>query len=99
MSVLKFARVALNRCVSPLGIEIVRKGRFDYSDQGQYIPFHQTIAAAERSGLSVGDYIDEVMNKSPGATQATVDGMKRLGVFAQRSTNVVEIGPGTGRYL
>lgn len=99
MSILKFARVALNRCVSPVGIEIIRKGSLDYSDQKNYIPFQQIVAAAERSGLSVGDYIDEVMNKIPGATQATIDGMKRLGVFTQRISNVVEIGPGSGRYL
>ncbi len=99
MSILKLARVALNRCVSPVGIEIIRKDSHDYSDQKNYIPFQQTIAAAERSGLSVGDYIDAVINNIPGATQATIDGMKRLGVFAQQITNVVEIGPGSGRYL
>lgn len=99
MSLLKFARATLNRCVSPLGIEIIRKGIHDFSDQKQYIPVQQTVAAAERSGLSVGDYIDEVINNIPGATQATIDGMKRLGVFAQRISNVVEIGPGSGRYL
>jgi hypothetical protein len=99
MSILKFARVAVNRCVSPLGIEILPKKGHDYSDDREYIPCQQTIAAAESSGLSVGDYIDEVINKIPGATQATIDGMKRLGVFAHRITNVVEIGPGSGRYL
>jgi len=99
MTVLKSARKTVNRCLFPLGLEVIRKDSHDSRDQSNFLPFERTIAAAERSGLSVGDYIDEVMNKQPGATQATIDGMMRLGVFARRITNVVEIGPGSGRYL
>jgi hypothetical protein len=99
MRVAKFAKQMINAYLSPLGIEIIRVRRHDWSDQRNFIPAQETIAAADRYGLSVGDYIDQVINKHPGATQATIDGMKRLGVFAQRLTNVVEIGPGSGRYL
>lgn len=97
--VAKFAIQMINACLSPLGIEIIRTRRHDWSDPRNFIPCQETIAAADRSGLSVGDYLDQVINKHPGATQVTIDGMKRLGVFAQRITNVVEIGPGSGRYL
>ena len=99
MSILGLARLAVNRRLSPLGVEIVRKSGHDWSDTRTFLPFQATIAAAERSGLSVGDYIDEIMNNTPGATQATIDGMKRLGVFTEQLRNVVEIGPGSGRYL
>ncbi len=92
-----WAKVTLNRMVAPLGIRVV--GTHDWSNTRDFIPFEPTIKAAERAGLSVGDYIDEVMSNTPGATQAVVDEMSRLGVFAGRIESVVEIGPGSGRYL
>jgi hypothetical protein len=87
----------LNWAVAPLGVRIV--GTHDWRDTRNFIPFEGTINAAERVGLSVGDYIDAVMNHTPGATQATIDGMSRLGVFSGQIANVVEIGPGSGRFL
>ncbi|MFJ6087852.1 methyltransferase domain-containing protein [Streptomyces sp. NPDC092369] len=64
-----------------------------------FIPFEPTMRAARAAGLSVGDYIDEVMNGTPGATQSTVDELRALGVFAAAPDTVLEIGPGSGRYL
>ncbi|WP_433453572.1 methyltransferase domain-containing protein [Streptomyces sp. CA-142005] len=64
-----------------------------------FIPFEPTMRAARAAGLSVGDYIDEVMNGTPGATQSTVDELRTLGVFAAEPDTVLEIGPGSGRYL
>ncbi|MGW1208996.1 methyltransferase domain-containing protein [Streptomyces sp. NPDC002499] len=64
-----------------------------------FIPFEPTMRAARAAGLSVGDYIDEVMNGTPGATQSTVDELRNLGVFAAQPDTVLEIGPGSGRYL
>lgn len=69
-----------------------------YTDYRDYIPFEETIAGAEKAGLSVGDYIDAKHNK-PGATQDTIDQMTALGVFKERVERVCEIGPGSGRYL
>jgi SAM-dependent methyltransferase len=98
-SILSLARVTVNRVLSPLGIEIIRRRGHDWGDTRTFLPFEQTIASAARRGLSLNDYIDEVINKIPGATQATIDGMKNLGVFARPIHSVVEIGPGSGRYL
>lgn len=64
-----------------------------------FLPFEPTIRAAQSAGLSLGDYIDEVINGTPGATKATIDGMRSLGVFADETATVLEIGPGSGRYL
>ena len=55
--------------------------------------------AARAAGLSVGDYVDTVMNKVPGSSQGTIDKMAAVGVFSEPLAAIVEIGPGTGRYL
>ncbi|MFI6938023.1 methyltransferase domain-containing protein [Streptomyces sp. NPDC050418] len=64
-----------------------------------FIPYEATMRAARAAGLSVGDYIDEVMNGTPGATRSTIDQLRALGVFAAAPGTVLEIGPGSGRYL
>ena len=56
------------------------------------------ISAAAAAGLSVGDYVDVTYNVA-GATQGTIDGMSGLGVFSAPVETVLEIGPGSGRYL
>ncbi|WP_329128170.1 class I SAM-dependent methyltransferase [Streptomyces sp. NBC_01465] len=80
------------------GFDIVRST----TPQGgvdDFIPFEATTRAARAAGLSVGDYIDEVMNGTPGATRSTVDELRALGVFAVKPDTILEIGPGSGRYL
>ena len=91
------AKRALNWAAAPLGVKIV--STHDWSNTRNFIPFEITIKAAQGAGLSIGDYIDSVINNIPGATQATIDGMSRLGVFSGQIAKVVEIGPGSGRYL
>jgi|MudIll2142460700_1097286.scaffolds.fasta_scaffold17467_2 hypothetical protein len=78
------------------GLELVRKHRSD--DPKTYIPFKETIAGANLSGQSVGDYIDSKY-QAPGATQETIDKMVELGVFQDKIERICEIGPGSGRYL
>ncbi|WP_234367505.1 MULTISPECIES: class I SAM-dependent methyltransferase [Streptomyces] len=95
MSVVKSgARRLLRRA----GFDIVRsinnRGGVD-----DFIPFEATMRAARAAGLPIGDYIDEVMSGTPGATQSTIDELRALGVFAARPETVLEIGPGSGRYL
>jgi hypothetical protein len=99
MSIMALAGSAVNRCLSPLGVAVIRARGHDWGETRDFLPFAETIAAAERRGLSLCDYIDEFLNKTPGATQATLDAMKRLGVFAGPLRTIVEIGPGSGRYL
>jgi hypothetical protein len=86
---------------APFGLEVDNKRTHahDWSDLASYIPFEPTLQAARQVGVSVGDYIDSVMNGTPNATQATIDQMAALGVFAAPIETVVEIGPGSGRYL
>ena len=86
-----------NRALARLGLRVSRI-RHDWGDVSTYIPFAETIADAARAKLSVGDYVDAIQGIS-GATQSTIDGMKRLGVFHKPIHALAEIGPGTGRYL
>lgn len=100
MSLRGMARGAVNRVLSHGGLELVRAGaQHDWSDTRAFIPLGTTLIAAKRAGLSVGDYVDTVMNKQPGGSQKTIDLMASLGVFDRPVETVVEIGPGSGRYL
>lgn len=99
LSARSLAKGAVNWVIGPLGMEVVRKDHHDWSDTRNFIPIEDTLAGARRAGLSVGDYIDTVLNNIPGSTQFTVDEMKKLGVFAAPVETVLEIGPGSGRYL
>ncbi|GGN27169.1 methyltransferase domain-containing protein [Streptomyces fuscichromogenes] len=86
------------RLLGRAGFDIVRSTN-NLGGVDDFIPFEATMRAARATGLSVGDYIDEVMNGTPGATQATVDELRARGVFAANPNTVLEIGPGSGRYL
>jgi hypothetical protein len=99
MSPSQLARSALDLLTAPFGVEVVRRARQNWSDTRNFINYEDTISAAKKAGVPVGDYIDEVMSKTPGATRATIEGMAKLGVFSQPISTVVEIGPGSGRYL
>jgi len=84
----------LNKILDRGGLELVkREGEFQ-----DYIPFRQTLQDAEKSGLSLSDYIDNNFNV-PGTTQLTIDKMKELGAFDGNVNRICEIGPGSGRYL
>lgn len=91
-------KTGVKQLLGRAGFDIVRstnsRGGVD-----DFIPFEATMRAARAAGLSVGDYVDEVMNGTPGATQSTIDELRTLGVFAANPSTVLEIGPGSGRYL
>lgn len=89
---------ALKQSLMRVGLDVRRAGH-DWTDIESFIPFEATLKAAAAARLSVGDYIDAVMNGIPGATQSTIDQMRALGVFAGPIRVVLEIGPGSGRYL
>lgn len=90
-------KTAINAALAPVGLKVVRDGH-DWNDQRQYLPVQETLAQAQKAGLSVGDYIDVTYNVA-GATEATIEQMARAGVFDKPLDTVVEIGPGSGRYL
>jgi hypothetical protein len=91
-------KTGVKRALGRAGLEVTRSinSRGTVED---FIPMEATLRAARAAGLPVGDYIDEVMSKTPGATQATIDGMRSLGVFATNPATLLEVGPGSGRYL
>jgi SAM-dependent methyltransferase len=93
------ARRTLDFALGPLGFELARKGRHDWSDTRNFIPLDETLAGAKANGLSVCDYIDTVLSKTPGATQQVIDELNRLGVLKAPVDRFLEIGPGAGRYL
>ncbi|MBK3626604.1 methyltransferase domain-containing protein [Streptomyces sp. MBT49] len=88
----------VKRLLARAGFDIVRSTRVQ-GGVDDFIPFEATMRAARAAGLSVGDYIDEVMNGTPGATRSTIDELRSLGVFSAGPDTVLEIGPGSGRYL
>lgn len=98
-STTQLAKSALDILTAPFGVKVVKRDRQNWNDTRNFINFARTLSEAKSAGLSVGDYIDGVMSKTPGATQATIRGMMGFGVFSQALATVVEIGPGSGRYL
>ena len=84
----------VNQVLAPAKLEFLKKGN-EFQD---YIPWKQTLLDAEKSGLSLSDYIDNNFNV-PGTTQLTIDKMAELDVFDKPIRRVCEIGPGSGRYL
>ena len=62
-----------------------------------YITARETVEAARREGLSVCDYVERLWNQQ-GQTEQVVARMASLGLLPERPC-IVEIGPGTGRYL
>jgi len=97
MNAFHAVRRAVNVVLGPLGVQVVRGRAHDPGVQS-FIPARKTIAAAERAGLSVGDYLDATFAE-PGATRRTVEAMLQLSGLREPSTRVCEIGTGSGRYL
>jgi hypothetical protein len=96
---IRAVKSVVNKSLAPVGIRISKVGDHDWSDTANFIPFQQTMERAGAAKMSVGDYVDTVMNGVPGSSQSTIDKMASLGVFSSALQTVVEIGPGTGRYL
>src|SRR5690242_4846580 len=64
---------------------------------GGYISAADTVAAAEREGLTVGQYVERLWG-TEGDTDRRLSQLADLGVF-DSVEHVVEIGTGTGRYM
>jgi hypothetical protein len=99
VTLMRGVKSIVNRSLAPLGVAITSRNSHDWSDVANFIPFERTMAAAGQAGLSIGDYVDSVMNGVPGSSQGTIDKMAAVGVFSAPMDTIVEIGPGTGRYL
>lgn len=92
-------RTTVNASMRPFGVRIERIDRHDWSDTANFIPLQATLDAATAASLPLGDYVDSVMNGVPGNSRRTVDKMIEWGALPDASGRIVEIGPGTGRYL
>ena len=94
------AKSAIKNCVNaglrPLDMQLVRGRSSDPAVQ-TFLSARKTIAAANRAGLSVADYIDQ-RNATPGATASTVEFILRVAGLTGHVDRVCEIGPGTGRF-
>lgn len=97
-SVRRTALDGVNRALGVVGLEIGRSRQQDWQDPRTFIPFAETIRAAAAAGKPVGEYIDATYNV-PGVNEATIAQLEGLGVFAGDVSRVLELGPGSGRYL
>ncbi|MER7758671.1 methyltransferase domain-containing protein [Streptomyces sp. NPDC097619] len=91
-------KAGVRRLLARTGFDIVRSTD-NLGGVDDFLPYEPTLRAARKAGLSVGDYLDEVVNGTPGATLGTIDELRRVGVYAHDPRTVLEIGPGSGRYL
>jgi SAM-dependent methyltransferase len=96
VSLAQFARKGVNGALRPLGIQVTRVRSTDPAIQ-PFLPARKTIAAANRAGLPVGDYLDRY-SAEPEATARAVQAMLRISSLDTGIDRVCEIGPGSGRY-
>jgi hypothetical protein len=97
-SVRKATIVGANRLLGLVDLKLTRAGEHDWADPRTFLPFEETIRSAVRSNMTVGQYIDATYNV-PGVNESTVAQLEELGVFNSRPARILELGPGSGRYL
>jgi hypothetical protein len=91
---------AILASIKLLGIEIHRVGNNKKSTYALgYIPAKETIHAAYKDNLSVGDYLEKIWNEQDNR-QKIIDNLKQFGIFNNQTIkNVCEIGTGAGLYV
>jgi hypothetical protein len=94
----KTAVNGLNRLLGLVDLKLIRAREHDWRDPRTFIPFEETIRSATRDGMTVGQYIDATYNV-PGVNESTIKQLDALGVLTNDVTHVLELGPGSGRYL
>lgn len=92
------AKRILSRVLARRGLTIARLSPTDKSPAGGYIQARETVAAAQRAGLSVCDYLEKLWD-TQGNTDRIIVRMASYGAFATEGLSIVEIGAGTGRYM
>lgn len=86
------AKKILKRILAQRGLTITSVGTLGY------LSAKETVSAAESDGLSVCDYVEKLWGQQ-GDTDGVIEQMASCGAFAAINPNIVEIGPGTGRYI
>ncbi len=85
---------AINRSLRPIGVRLAR-----IEKKNGYIDAKSTVQAAKARGQSVCEYVENLWGEDQrGATARVVQEMSKAGCLAP-CERVLEIGPGTGRYL
>lgn len=97
MTTLGRLKPVVNTALKPLGLKIERL--HDWDDTANFIPFEKIRNKADNAGMSIGDYVDSEMNGVPDGSRNTVKKMTEWGALSKETERILEIGPGTGRYL
>jgi SAM-dependent methyltransferase len=63
-----------------------------------YISASATITGASHAGLSICDFVEKEWGEK-GTTQRVIENMETYGFFNYSNPNILEIGPGTGKFL
>jgi phospholipid N-methyltransferase len=83
-------KASLNYIFGLIGLELAEK-------KNSYLNAKKTILAAQKESKNIGDYVETLWNQQ-GATQAVIEQMESAGCLMS-AEQILEIGPGTGRYL
>lgn len=94
----KAAVLAANTLLGLVDLKLTKAGTHDWKDPRTFLPFEETIRSAAKSNMTVGKYIDATYNVA-GVNESTIAQLERLGVFSRPPARILEIGPGSGRYL
>jgi hypothetical protein len=94
----KLTKKIVSKAFAKLGFSIVKTTMVAQRAERGYIPTLETVAAAQRRGLSVCDYVEDQW-RIHGNTERVVDQMASGGMFAVEQPFILEIGAGTGRYI
>lgn len=89
--------VVINKIIDKLGYRIVKTIPVVVSKNKSYIDCEDTVTKANEQNLSVSEYVEKSWNQV-GATQKVIENISRI-TGTINIKNVLEIGPGTGRYL
>ncbi len=88
----------INSILGLLNLRIIKAKHLINSNNQGYISANETVKSAQKEGLSVCDYVENIWNQK-GATQKVIDNIEKFGVFQNKSPSICEIGTGTGRYM
>ena len=88
----------INSILGLLNLRIIKAKHPINSNKQGYISANETVKSAQKEGLSVCDYVENIWNQK-GGTQKVIDNMAKFEVFQNANATVCKIGAGTGRYM
>ena len=88
----------INSILGLLNLKTIKAKHLNNSNKQGYISANETVKSAQKEGLSVCDYVENIWDQK-GETQKVIDNMEKFGVFQNANPSICEIGAGTGRYM